>query len=95
MTSVGICQAGDALGLIDGDVAVIGADLKSVGVEVIDRMLSAGGELVTIVAGAEEIGSPEPLAPHLRTHLREVRPDVEVVTYEGGQEHYRLLLGVE
>jgi len=94
MTSAGICRPGDVLGLVDGDIAVIGNDLVSVAADVIDRMLSAGGELVTLVLGADEIRERE-VSGALLLHLRQARPDVEVVSYDGGQEHYPLLLGVE
>lgn len=50
-TMAGICQAGDILGLIDGDVAVIGEDVPRTARTVLDRMLSAGGELVTLILG--------------------------------------------
>lgn len=91
-TSVGICQAGDVLGLIEGDVAVIGTDLAEVAQLVLDRMLSGGGELVTLIPGST---APPGLAAVLEAHLRELRPDVELVGYEGGQERYPLLIGVE
>ncbi|PVE12427.1 DAK2 domain-containing protein, partial [Streptomyces scopuliridis] len=39
-TMAGICQAGDVLGLIDGDVAVIGADLAATAEAVLSRMLA-------------------------------------------------------
>lgn len=39
-TMAGICQAGDVLGLIDGDVAVIGADVTTTAETVLDRMLA-------------------------------------------------------
>lgn len=37
----GVCQAGDVLGLIDGDVAVIGSGIAQTGAEVLSRMLAA------------------------------------------------------
>ncbi|MGK5554156.1 DAK2 domain-containing protein [Actinomadura kijaniata] len=92
VTSVGLCQPGDVLGLIDGDVAMIGADLPAVARGVLDRMLSAGGELVTLVVGAH---APAGLAERLEEHLRVAHPDVEVGVYEGRQERYPLLVGVE
>ncbi len=92
MTSVGVCRAGDVLGLIDGDVAVLGADLATVASVVVDRMLAGGGELVTVVQGS---GEGAQLAQQLKQHLHDVRPDVEVVCYLGEQAHYPLLLGVE
>ena len=92
MTTVGVCHPGDVLGLIDGDVAVLGSAFGPVVIEVIDRMLSGGGELVTVVQGSGEGAN---LASLLKLHLHQNRPDVEVVSYVGEQPHYPLLLGVE
>jgi fatty acid kinase len=92
ITSVGLCQPGDVLGLMDGDVAMIGKDLTETARQVLARMLSAGGELVTLIPGAI---APPDLAGVLEEHLRATRPDVELVVYVGGQESYPLLLGVE
>ncbi|WP_371499391.1 DAK2 domain-containing protein [Kitasatospora sp. NBC_00374] len=91
-TMAGVCQAGDVLGLIDGDVAVIGADLADTAVTVLSRMLAAGGELVTLVLG--EAASDE-LADLLVTHARRQRPEVDTLVYRGGQESAPLLIGVE
>ncbi|MFA1539506.1 DAK2 domain-containing protein [Actinomadura monticuli] len=92
VTSVGLCQPGDVLGLIEGDVATIGADIAEVARRVLGRMLSGGGELVTLIAG---VHAPPGLAEVLEEHLRGEHPDVEVGVYEGGQERYPLLIGVE
>ncbi|MGH3380849.1 MAG: DAK2 domain-containing protein, partial [Actinoallomurus sp.] len=92
VTSAGICRPGDTLGLIDGDVSVIGSDPTDVAVRIVMRMLSGGGELVTLITGA---GVPEELTGAVLERLHEERPDVEVVVYEGGQDRYPLLLGVE
>ncbi|WP_328709298.1 DAK2 domain-containing protein [Microbispora hainanensis] len=92
MTSAGICRPGDVLGVVDGDVALIGADLTETAVEVVRRLVSGGSEMVTLVAGA---CAPEPLLPAVRVHLERVRPDLEIVVYEGGQGGYPLLIGVE
>ncbi|MDR3031720.1 MAG: dihydroxyacetone kinase, partial [Kitasatospora sp.] len=91
-TMAGVCQAGDVLGLIDGDVAVIGADLTGTALGVLDRMLAAGGELVTLVLGEE---APEELADRLIAHARRTRPEVDTVAYPGGREAAPLLIGVE
>ncbi|MDF5753327.1 DAK2 domain-containing protein [Spongiactinospora sp. TRM90649] len=91
VTSAGVCRPGDVLGVVDGDVAVIGTALAPTAVEVTRRMLSSGSELVTLVAG--EDGAP--LVTAVRDHLGEIRPDVEVVVIEGGQGGYPLLVGVE
>ncbi|MFJ2781762.1 MULTISPECIES: DAK2 domain-containing protein [unclassified Kitasatospora] len=91
-TMAGVCQAGDVLGLIDGDVAVIGTGLAEVGESVLDRMLGAGGELVTLVLGE---GAPAGLAERLVAHARHRRPEVDAVVFHGGQESAPLLIGVE
>ncbi|WP_052864960.1 DAK2 domain-containing protein [Streptomyces niger] len=91
-TTAGVCQAGDVLGLVDGDVAVIGADPAAVAADVLDRMLSAGGEMVTLVLGAD---FPQRLADRLERHVREHHLAVDTVVYAGGQQAPLLLIGVE
>ncbi|WP_217234689.1 DAK2 domain-containing protein [Streptomyces sp. AC555_RSS877] len=91
-TMAGICQAGDVLGLIDGDVAVIGQDVTVTAETVLDRMLAAGGELVTLVLGNE---APEPIAEHLEARVREAYMAVDTVVYRGGRQGAVLLIGVE
>jgi uncharacterized protein len=92
VTMAGICQPGDVLGVVEGDFAVIGSDLLEVAREVVRRMLSAGGELVTVVTGAEAGPS---LAAGVQESVRHSHPEVDTVVYEGGQPRYPLLLGVE
>ncbi|WP_053913635.1 DAK2 domain-containing protein [Streptomyces sp. TP-A0875] len=91
-TSAGICQAGDVLGLLDGDVAVIGTDVTAVAETVLDRMLAAGGELVTLVVGDE---APETVAGRLEARVREAYLAVDTVVYHGGRQGALLLIGVE
>ncbi|MBL3665583.1 DAK2 domain-containing protein [Streptomyces sp. M2CJ-2] len=91
-TMAGICQAGDVLGLIDGDVAVIGDDVTATAAAVLDRMLAAGGEMVTLVLGDE---TPRTLAAHLEARVREGYLAVDTVLYHGGRQGALLLIGVE
>jgi DAK2 domain fusion protein YloV len=91
-TMAGVCQAGDVLGLIDGDVAVIGADLAATAATVLDRMLASGGELVTLVLGRS---APAGLAAQLESHVRDAHLAVDTVTYDGGRTACPLLIGVE
>lgn len=91
-TMAGICQAGDVLGLVDGDVAVIGADVTATARAVLDRMLAAGGELVTLVLGDE---APASVADILEGHVRESYLAVDTVVYRGGRQGALLLIGVE
>jgi dihydroxyacetone kinase-like predicted kinase len=92
MTSAGVCRAGDTLGLIDGDVVLIGTDPEVVGAEVVDRLLGGGGELVTLISGT---GLTSGAVSRLADGLHRRRPDVECIAYDGGQPDYPLLIGVE
>jgi dihydroxyacetone kinase-like predicted kinase len=59
---------------------------------VVDRMLAAGGELVTALIG---FGAPDELADELEKHIRFDHPAVEFVAYRGSQRDSVLMLGVE
>ncbi len=91
-TSAGWCHVGDAIGIIDGDVAVIGTDLAVVGGEVVDLLLAGGGELLTVVSGDD---APPGLGESLAASVRIRRRDLEVTQLYGGQGGYPLVLGVE
>jgi dihydroxyacetone kinase-like predicted kinase len=90
LTSAGRCLPGDALGSAEGDVVVIGADLATVARDLLDRLLSAGGEMATLV-----VGEDPRLGDTVAAHLSAVHPTVEVVRYEGGAGAVPLLVGVE
>jgi uncharacterized protein len=92
ITMAGRCSPGDVLGVLDGDFAVIGNDVVAVAQEVVTRLLSGGGEMVTLVTGDE---APEGLAAHVSAAVRRVHPEVEVTVVDGGQPRYPLLVGVE
>jgi DAK2 domain fusion protein YloV len=92
LTSAGECRVGDALGVVDGDFAVVGSDLVAVAIEVVERLLSGGGELVTLVVG---VGEHQALARAVAGHLRGRHREVEVSVLNGGQPRYPLLIGVE
>lgn len=91
-TSAGICQAGDVLGLIDGDVVVIGTALAETAEALLSRMLGSGGELVTLVLGPEV---PDALSERLEAYVQHGHLAVDTVTYRGGRWSAPLLIGVE
>ena len=66
---------------------LVGDDLYDVAVEVLERMLGGGGELVTLVSGR----GGEELTARCAEHLASNHPTVDVVTYAGGQERYPVL----
>lgn len=91
MTTVGSCEIGDVLGVLQGDFAVIGGDQFEVATEILRRMLDGGGELVTLVAG---VGAEE-LPQRCEEWVEASYPGVDVITYDGGQERYPLFVAVE
>ncbi|MFG2008316.1 DAK2 domain-containing protein [Micromonospora sp. NPDC048868] len=92
LTVAGPCRPGDVLALVEGEVHLIGSDLTDTCAAMVDRMLGGGGELVTLLSGAD---APDGLADAVREHVGRRWPFVEVQAYPGGQPHYPLLVGVE
>ncbi|KRF17832.1 Dak phosphatase [Nocardioides sp. Soil797] len=91
ITMAGPCEPGDVLGVIEGDFALVGQDLFMVATGIIDRLIGGGGELITLVAGANGID----LATRCEQYVESTYPIVDAVVYDGGQERYPLLLAVE
>ncbi|MEV0060093.1 DAK2 domain-containing protein [Nocardia sp. NPDC050718] len=92
LTMVGMCSPGDGLGLVGQDVVVIDPDVVGAGRILLDRMLGLGGELVTLLMGAD--AGPE-LGAVLAEHVTAGFPGVEVVVYSGGQQADLVQIGVE
>ncbi|MFG2075853.1 DAK2 domain-containing protein [Nonomuraea maritima] len=82
----------EVVGVVGGEAVVTGGSVESVAVQVVDRMVADGGELVTLVTGAR---APAGLASRLQEHLGRAYPGVEVVVYDGAQDGHPLLVGVE
>ena len=91
-TSAGWCHPGDVLGVVDGDVVVIGKDLAVVGADVVARLLADGGELLTVINGA---GCEPEISAVVAESARAGRRNVEVSIIDGGQATSAMLLGVE
>ncbi|RSM76395.1 dihydroxyacetone kinase [Amycolatopsis sp. WAC 01375] len=98
LTWVGRAQAGDVVGLVDGEVVLIEpapaseTSLVAAAVGVLNRMLALGGELVTVLTGVDV---PVRLPGELADQLRLEHPEVELTSYAGGQFDAVLLMGVE
>lgn len=92
LTSGGPCEAGDVLGVVDGDVVIVGSDQA--------RRLPAGRPaaarerrgLVTVVAGVD---APDGLLDAVTAEARGAHHGIEVSLIDGGQAVYPVLLGVE
>ncbi len=90
LTTAGRCQPGDVLGSAEGDVVVIGTDLAGVSCDLLDRMLSAGGEMATLV-----VEDDDALGDAVGHHLAVRHPTIEVVRYRGGATGIPMQIGVE
>lgn len=90
LTSAGRCLPGDVLGSAEGDVVVIGGDLAAVACELLDRLLSAGGEMATLL-----VGDDDGLGDAVCRHLSTAHPTIEVSRYGGGPSLIPLQIGVE
>ena len=92
LTTAGTCSVGDVLGLADGDIIEIGADVVEVAWRIVERLLTPAGELVTLVVGE---AAPTDLASSLGARLQERHPGVDLVVIDGGQPLWPAILGVE
>jgi hypothetical protein len=92
LTWAGRCRPGDVLGLVDGEVVVIAPEVPVGVLWLAARMLTAGGELVTLLLGAEV---PDALGEELAARLRRAHPAVDVVVHRGARPGHPVELGVE
>ncbi len=92
LTTAGPCEIGDVLGLVDGDIVLVGKDVVTVAREILVGMLAIGGELVTLVTGADATSQ---LTADLPAWLSDRYPVTDVVVVEGGQPLWPIIMGVE
>ncbi|MGE2718838.1 DAK2 domain-containing protein [Mycolicibacterium celeriflavum] len=92
LTWAGMCKPGDGLGISGDEVLIVGDDLVAAGAGLIDLLLAAGGELVTVLTGA---GVDEGVAGALGEHVHERHLGAELVAYHTGHRGDALLIGVE
>jgi len=82
------CVAGE----LQGEVVVVSYSVVDAAVEIATRLLTGGGELLTLVTGQ---GVPAELADAVASRIQQARPGVETAVYEGGQPFSQLLIAVE
>ncbi|HEY6424121.1 MAG TPA: DAK2 domain-containing protein, partial [Pseudonocardiaceae bacterium] len=92
LTCAGLCQPGDVLGILGDQVVLIGGDPLAAACELLERMLSVGGELVTVLLGQD---APDGVEDVVIKHLHAAHPEVEAVCYASGLPDRLLLVGVE
>jgi DAK2 domain fusion protein YloV len=92
MTTAGRCEPGDVLGAVEGDVVVIGTSMTEVAWQVVQRLVTVGGELLTLVRGT---AADDDLISGLTARVQERFRTIDVEVVDGGQPRYPLLLGLE
>lgn len=92
LTMAGPCHEGDVLGLAEGDIVQIGSDAVSIADVLIDRLVGTGGELLTVVRGAEmTVAEAQAVVDSaVRRH-----PGLEAILIDGGQPLWPVIIGVE
>lgn len=92
LTWAGSCKRGDGLGIAGDEVLIVGRDVASAGAGLIDLLLAAGGELITVLIGA---GIDAGVGERLRDHVHQQHLGVELVSYRTDHDGDALLIGVE
>jgi dihydroxyacetone kinase-like predicted kinase len=95
LTWAGPCRAGDGLGIFGDEVLVVRHDVAAAARGLIDLMLSVGGELVTVLLGADLGEQADAVGDALRSHIRTHHLGTECVCYRTGQAGDAVLIGVE
>jgi dihydroxyacetone kinase-like predicted kinase len=92
LTWAGMCKPGDGLGIAGDEVLIVGGDLAAAGAGLIDLLLTSGGELVTVLTGAD---ADTAVGMALQDHVHREHLGTELVTYHTGHRGDALLIGVE
>lgn len=92
MTSAGVCEPGDVLGLVSGDIVKIGTDESEVALAVVRELVRGDSELVTLLTGADY---PEEDEAELAAAVEDAYPALDVVSEHGGQPLWPVIIGVE
>jgi DAK2 domain fusion protein YloV len=92
LTWAGTCQPGDGLGIAGDEVLIVAPDITAAAAGLIDLLLVAGGELVTVLTGD---GVDPSVGAALHEHVHRKHLGAELVTYCTGHRGDALLIGVE
>lgn len=92
LTTAGPCQLGDVIGLVDGDIVVVHSDVVEAVQEILSGMLAIGGDLVTVVFGQDFSLEQR---RELSSWISRGFPLVDVVTIDGDQPLWPVIVGVE
>ena len=85
-------QEGDYIGIHNNRIVVSNPDLLESCRKLVDSMMAEGGEVITILTGAD---ANEAATLELVSQLEEAYPDAELEVHTGGQPVYYYLISVE
>lgn len=88
----GAIKEGDFLGIREGRIEAVGAEMLATSRELLARMLANGGDVVTLLYG-EDVTQAQ--VQELTHFLEKEYPDVECEVHYGGQPLYYFLFSVE
>ena len=92
LTTAGPCEPGDTLGLLEGDIAVVSSDWSTATHHLIRSMTGGGAELITLVFGSQ---ADAPFRADIEAWATAQAPFADVVSYDGGQPLWPVIIGVE
>jgi len=95
LTFAGPCRPGDGLGIAGDEVLIVANDIGSAATGLVDLLLAAGGELVTVLVGAGLDADAAVVESTMKAHVHDHHPGTEVVSYRTGHRGDALLIGVE
>jgi DAK2 domain fusion protein YloV len=97
LTWAGTCEPGNGLGIAGDEVLIVAPNVASAAIGLIDLLLAAGGELVTVLVGADIDwdGDAAAVSERLQAHVHDRHPGTELMTYHTGHRGDALLIGVE
>lgn len=95
LTFAGPCRPGDGLGIAGDEVLIVADDIGSAATGLVDLLLAAGGELVTMLVGAGLDADGAVVESTMKVHVHDHHPGTEVVSYRTGHRGDALLIGVE
>lgn len=95
LTWAGSCRPGDGLGIAGDEVLIVARNVGAAAIGLIDLLLAAGGELVTVLFGAGIDGLEEDVMDVLARHVHDQHPGTELAIYFTGHRGDALLIGVE
>jgi hypothetical protein len=93
LTWAGTCEPGNGLGIAGDEVLIVAPDVASAAAGLIDLLLGAGGELITVLIG-QGIDA-DSVEAALRAHVHDCHPGSELAIYRTGHRGGALLIGVE